>query len=315
MKLKIGIPRALLTYEYPVLYTKFFEFLGIDVVLSDPTNGTILEDGIKNSIDESCLATKIFMGHVAHLIQRAKKEKIDTILIPRVGFFGKKETVCVRFYALIDICKNVFDFPFLTLNVDEEEQENERKAFIHLGEKLTKSKVKSLQAYEKAKKCEQLYHCQRYEKQVEKLNQHQNLAILIVSHPYITYDPVLGKPIIDYLKKNHITVCYADRNLSKVSRKKIHQFGYKEISKRIYWKYNKELLNGVVEYKDKIDGIIYLSVFPCGTDALVNDMSIRMVNQIPTLNLILDEQRADAGMVTRLESFIDILEQKSKVIS
>jgi predicted nucleotide-binding protein (sugar kinase/HSP70/actin superfamily) len=89
---------------------------------------------------------------------------------------------------------------------------------------------------------------------------------------------------------------------------------YREISKAIYWKHNKQLLNGIVEYKDKVDGIIYLSVFPCGTDSLANDISIRKVNHIPTLNIVLDEQKANAGIVTRLESFLDIIEQTSKVV-
>ena len=73
-------------------------------------------------------------------------------------------------------------------------------------------------------------------------------------------------------------------------------------------------MNGVVQYKDKVDGIIYLSTFPCGTDALVNDISIRKVNNVPSLNIVLDEQNSNTGMITRLESFIDILEQNSRVI-
>jgi predicted nucleotide-binding protein (sugar kinase/HSP70/actin superfamily) len=314
IKLKIGIPRALLTYEYPILYTKFFEYLGIDIVLSDSTNLKIVEDGIKYSIDESCLASKIFMGHVANLIDKSKKDQIDYIFIPRVGFFDKKETVCVKFYALIDICKNVFDFKFLTLNVDYQDGESEIKAFLKLSKKLNKSKVDILRAYIKAKKCQIEYDRKLYNEQLKKITKHSLKNILIVSHPYIQYDNFLGKPIIDYLNKNNFNVCFANINASKVSNKFTDKFMYRKISKYLYWKYNKELLNGIVEYESKIDGIIYLSVFPCGTDALVNDMSIRIINNIPTLNIILDEQNSYTGIITRLESFIDILYEDSKVM-
>ena len=311
--MKIGIPRALLTYEYPMLYTKFFEYLGIETIFSDETNDKIIEDGIKCSVDESCLASKIFLGHVINLMEKFNNSKIDYIFIPRIGFFDKRETVCVKFYALIDICKNIFDSKFLTLNVDYKMKENEMSAFLNMGKRLGKSKVTTLNAYIKAKKYQEMYDLKRYTKQVDSINESEK-NILIVSHPYIEYDNFLGKPIIDYLKKNNINVCYADVNYCKVSKDIEIQNRYREISKAIYWKHNKQLLNGIVEYKDKVDGIIYLSVFPCGTDSLTNDISIRKINHIPTLNIVLDEQKANAGIVTRLESFLDIIEQTSKAV-
>lgn len=311
--MKIGIPRALLTYEYPMLYTKFFEYLGIEVVLSDKTNDKIMEDGIKCSVDEACLASKIFLGHVMNLIEKSDELQIDYIFIPRIGFFDKKETVCVKFYALVDICKNIFDSKFLTLNVDYKMRENEMTAFLNLGKKLGKSKVTTLNAYIKAKKYQEMYDLKKYNEQLNNMNGDKK-NILIVSHPYIEYDDFLGKPISDYLKKNNVNVCYADVNYCKVGKDIASQNRYREISKAIYWKHNKELLNGIVEYKDKVDGIIYLSVFPCGTDSLTNDISIRKVNNIPTLNIVLDEQKANAGLLTRLESFLDIIEQSSKAV-
>ena len=312
--MKIGIPRALLTFEYPILFTDFFKKLDVDIILSDETNLKILNDGIKNSIDESCLASKIFMGHVINLIDKSKSEKIDYIFIPRIGHFGKKETVCVKFYALYDICKNIFDFNFITLNIDYRNNENELKAFLNLGKKLGKTKLDSIKAYIKAKKSQKRYDTKRYIKQIEKITNNEKKNILIVSHPYIEYDKFLGKVITDYLIQNNINVCYSDINSSKIYSIENKKFKYKEISRSIYWRYNKELLNGIVEYKNKVDGIIYMSVFPCGTDALTNDIAIRKVNNIPTLNIVLDEQQANAGLITRLESFIDIIESNEKVV-
>lgn len=311
--MKIGIPRALLTYEYPILYTKFFEFLGIEIIFSDETNYKIVEDGIKNSVDEACLASKLFIGHVINLIDKSKKDKLDYIFIPRISFLGKKETVCVKFYALIDICKNLFDFKFLTSNIDYKNGKSELVAFLELGQKLNKTRIKSLMAYMYAKKCQKKYDIQRYKRQEENINNGKK-SVLIVSHPYVEYDKFLGKQIIDYLENNNLNIYYADINSSKISNNKRYSNSYKEISKSIYWRHNKYLLNGIVEYKDKVDGIIYLSTFPCGTDALVNDISIRKINNIPSLNIVLDDQNSNTGMLTRLESFIDILEKNSKVI-
>ena len=82
---------------------------------------------------------------------------------------------------------------------------------------------------------------------------------------------------------------------------------YEQISNTIFWKSSKNLLNGISTNLENIDGIIYLSVFPCGTDSLVNELAMRKITDIPSLNLLLDEQDSDVGIHTRIESFLDIL--------
>jgi len=56
-----------------------------------------------------------------------------------------------------------------------------------------------------------------------------------------------------------------------------------------------------------VDGIIVMSAFPCGPDAMVNEMIQRKIKNVPILNLTLDGQSGSAGIETRLESFIDII--------
>ena len=68
-------------------------------------------------------------------------------------------------------------------------------------------------------------------------------------------------------------------------------------------------------HRDDVDGIILLSAFPCGPDAMVNELITRRVNThggkgVPILNLVLDSQSGTAGVETRLESFIDIIRFK-----
>lgn len=306
--MKVGLPKAMITYEYPVLYTKFFELLGIEVVFSEDTNTKILNDGIKYSASETCLANKIYLGHVANLVERKDKEKIDYIFIPRVAFFDKKETVCVKFYALYDICKNTFDAKFITLNVDYSCKETEFKAFVSLGIRLGFKFSKSVMAYVRAKKAQDEYNKKEYNTQVKKLLNNKN--ILVVAHPYIEHDKYIGYPVIKYLKDNEYNVIYSDVNkgILKSSDE------YKKLSKMLYWKYNKNLLNGIMEYSDKVKGIIFISTFPCGPDAMVNDLVIRKIKNKPILNLVIDEQDASAGLYTRLESFVDILEQDNIVV-
>ena len=65
-------------------------------------------------------------------------------------------------------------------------------------------------------------------------------------------------------------------------------------------------------YQDKVDGIIIISSFPCGPDSLANEMATRKIKNIPILTLMVENLNSDVGILTRLESFIDILNQKKE---
>lgn len=306
--MKIGIPKGLAIYEYPKLFEKFFEKLGCKIVYSNDTNSEIFKNGINLSIDESCLASKVYLGHVYDLVSRAKKENIDYIFVPRICSFKKRETVCVKFYAMYDICKNVFDAKFITINIDYEKGETMLKSFIKLGKKLNKKTADIIKAYKVANSYSKKYIKDRLEKEKNRINKENYLPnILIVSHPYVIYDKKLGKPIFNYLKSLGTNVFFSDINDTK------NIDNYKKISKSLYWKFSKKLLSGIINYIDNIDGIIYLSTFPCGPDSLVTEMALRKVKDVPSINIIIDEQEANAGMYTRLESFVDILQTKKNI--
>ena len=295
-------------YEYPVLFESFFKNLGIEVIYSNATDKEILEDGKKFSVDEACLASKIYLGHVYNLVKRAEKENIDYIFIPRICSFKGNETVCVKFYAMYDICKNLFDFNFVTLNIDYKKNQNELVSFLKLGKSLNKNLIKTFIAYKKAKSYEKSKKKELIKKQKERLyKERNNIKILIVSHPYIVYDEHIGKPIQDYLKRLGVKLYYSNIN-DETLHKKLTK--YQKYSKTLYWRFSKNLLNGITEYIDKIDGIIYLSAFPCGPDSLVTELAVRKIDSVPSINIILDEQDGSAGIYTRLESFVDILEQR-----
>ena len=110
--------------------------LGIDIVYSNITTKNILKNGINLDIDENCLASKIFLGHVNDLVKRKENEKIDYIFIPRLCTFENNDTICVKFFALYDICNNIFDSNFITINIDYEHNQSELKGFLKLGKKL-----------------------------------------------------------------------------------------------------------------------------------------------------------------------------------
>lgn len=296
--MKIGIPRAMLYYRDGALWQTFFETLGHEVVLSCPTDREILELGIRYAIDEACLACKVFLGHAASLLERC-----DCLFVPRVANFEEAGIFCTKFEALPDMTQNLFrDCRVLSCEVDGKRKIGEKEAFLSLGKQLGARDRASLAAYEAGVQARDLVRIQRLEQQRNALQQ-PGLKILIVGHDYNAFDDYVGAPIRRMLQQMQVTPVYACITEQPASRMLGLQF-----SPTVPWMVSRELLGAVVALKDQVDGIILMSAFPCGPDSMVNDLLTRKLQELPILVLTLDAQDGSAGLETRLESFVDILQ-------
>lgn len=298
----IGIPKAFQYYRYHILWENFFTNLGYKVTTSNNTTNETIELGKNYSIDESCLSSKIYMGHVASL-----KDKCDYILIPRIENYGQKEKVCVKFNATYDLVKNLFeDYQILDYNIEKTKHYSEFLGLIKLGFKLNKNPLKVLKSYYLAKKQETKHNKDRWLEQA-KVIASVKPKILIVSHPYNIYDNYIGTPIIDKLKSLGIDIVYADKLNPKTAKLYAHP-----LSPTLYWTYSKELIGSINYYQYAVDGILFLTAFPCGPDSLVNELMLRKITDIPMTNILIDELTTDTGLDTRLESFIDIIKERKE---
>ena len=291
----IGIPRSLFYYYYGDFWINFFKYLNIDYIISPKTTKEIIDLGSKYSNDEMCLSIKNYIGHVAYL-----KDNCDYLLIPRIDNYGRDRQTCTNFLAMYDIINNLFDINIINYNINYLNDETLLNGLLELSNilKKTKKQIKNAYKYSIEKTIEN--------KNINILNNTKKLSsnklkILIVGHSYNVYDELIGKPIINYLKRNNIEIIYSD--LFKTNNE------YKSLAPGLYFNYSKVGVSSIEICKNKIDGIIFVSVFPCGLDSLVNELLIRKLD-IPMLNLILDDISQSGGIETRLESFIDVLNSK-----
>ena len=295
--MKIGLPKALLYYYYAPLWKAFFNVLDIDIIESKDTTTKTLIQGKEKSIDESCLALKIYLGHIEEL-----KDKCDYILVPRIYSLVKTEQVCTNFNCLYDLVRNTFpDIKILNYNIDVKNHHSEKSAFIKIGKELGFSIIESLNAYKKAKVIENNYY-KNEEKKAKNTLKSNKTKILLLGHPYILNDNLIGKNIINYLKKNNISIIYS----YQIPRDLI-EFNCNKISEKIHFTMNKKLIAAFNYFKDKVDGTIILTAFPCGPDSLANEMIIRKRGKHPTLLLTFEDLTNDTAIITRLESFLDML--------
>lgn len=85
----------------------FFTELGAETIVSEDTNKSILDLGVKHCVDEACMPVKVFHGHVASL-----RDKCDAILIPRIMQIRKREYICPKFCGLPEmVVYNIPDLP------------------------------------------------------------------------------------------------------------------------------------------------------------------------------------------------------------
>ena len=83
-----------------------------------------------------------------------------------------------------------------------------------------------------------------------------------------------------------------------------------------YWANELELTGTAAYYllNNKVDGIIALSAFGCGPDSLMVDEMMYHCKEtgMPLIHLTIDEHTGEAGFVTRLEAFVDMMMRKKR---
>ena len=303
----IGIPRAMLYYRYGALWEHFFQSLGLSTVLSPPGSCGILEAGTRLAPDESCLSLKMFMGHVDALVGRCER-----IFIPRYSNYGYTEFFCTRYEGIYDQARNIFrsfSQRFITCNIDVQNGSPEAKAFEKLGVELGFSPRQSRHAWHEAARA--LEQQQKSAEHIQKeLAGKPGMKVLVAGHSYVLSDPYLGRPILDYLESAGAVSLRADALEPETARKACARF-----SPTCRWITSEEIVGGVLLWKDRVDGIILVSAFPCGPDSMTNELLIRRLKGKPILTLVLDTQSGMAGVETRIESFLDIIRfQKGEMV-
>lgn len=300
--MKIGIPRALLYYKNEKLWTKFFDELGINYIISPETTKETIENGSKYAIDETCLPIKIFLGHIEYL-----KDKCDYIFLPRIERAQDRET-CLNFRAQYDLVKNAFrdyNLNILFYNDMGHKEHKEEKAFKKLCKYLHIKKSIGKYAYKIAKQTQMYYEMFRSENQENILKSTKKPKVLILAHAYNIGDKYIGEPIIHMLEKLGVQPIIAEYFDHKKCVKESNK-----VTKTLPWSYNRHLVGALELYKDAVDGAVILTTYPCGPDSMCNDMIVRDYKDIPLITLTIDAQDGSAGLETRLESFTDILNYK-----
>ncbi len=320
----VGIPRALLFYRFGVLWTTFFEAIGRTVVVSEATDKAVAEAGDHLSVDECCLASKVFVGHVEALVG-----KCDAVFVPCYPTGEPRSGFCTKFQSATDLVRATFRDQKLRVISCEvrnaRKMKDVRRAFEAMAARMGVAPRDAKAAFKAAWDAQRAHDAalaDAQERTLRALDERRReaqaaaaagkpveepLGILVVAHPYITHDPYLSGAVIESLTDMGATVLYADAVDHERAYKKSFDF-----SDTMPWLINRELIGAILLLQERVNGIVLISAFPCGPDSMTDDAIMRCIQGTPILNLMIDAQSGTAGVETRVESFVDILRFQQK---
>jgi predicted nucleotide-binding protein (sugar kinase/HSP70/actin superfamily) len=327
-KIKVGIPRALHFYRYFPFWKKLLEELDVEIILSPPTNKKIVEEGVTHGFGELCIPVKIYYGQTLKLVR--DNPDLDYIFVPRYVAEVKEAYFCPKFLSLPDVIKILPEVPkILNFEVNVKEFPIATSA-IELAKELGRTQNQALQAYREAQKYFDEYHnflrkgapvnhaLRLVERglpfKLPKRKQEGDLRFLLLGHAYNIFDTFIN---LDFQKK------LRDQGIKVITIENLPESIFKEpviINKRLrnYWLHEEEIMQAIRYFltkgRDEIDGVIFLISFACGPDSLISELIMRdmKVVGLPFLEIIMDEHSGEAGLLTRVESFVEMVRRKIK---
>ncbi|MBE7703606.1 MAG: hypothetical protein E7Z89_06105 [Cyanobacteria bacterium SIG28] len=330
-ELVIGIPRGMSYYGNYPFWHGFFSALGFKIILSDPTTKQTMSEGSALVVTETCLPIKIYLGHILNLINQ---KGVKNIFVPSLQSIAPKIYNCSKIRGLPDLVRNVVKGDFNIIEATLDKSAKKQGLYEFLQETVAPFGITDLDKIKQASKqgwkvynnfLVMMRAGLSYKKALSNALQGKILIeanakahpihIALVSHGYNIYDERACMKIFDKLEAMdvsvHTSLQLTDEQMSE---------GIASLGQRKYWANEHEMTGTAGHYlKDnKIDGIITLNAFGCGPDSLMIERIMRKAKESgkPMLSLTIDEHTGEAGFITRLEAFIDMLYRKkrSKII-
>ena len=313
----IGIPLAMLNYELLPLWATLLAELGFDVVLSPPSTRPIIRRGVEAVLSTPCFPVKVAHGHVFELIDQG----VDYLWIPSVANMPHEDESSRE----AQLCPYIPTLPYQITDALEHAGRSAKilKPLVRLrdGRRGLRGALASLRkqfglssrqihrAVEKAWNAQEVFEkaCRDRGREVLDALRPNDRAIVLISRPYNGCDPGVYLDLPNKLRA---------LGAMPIPMDFLDLWSYRgngnPVLQQMYWKYGQRVLRaGELLRKDSRLHAIYLSNFSCGPDSFLTNYFRRLMSPKPTLVLEIDEHSADAGLVTRLEAFLESLGNSS----
>lgn len=309
---KVGIPRALLINDLAPLLIGFLNALDARVVFSSITTKKIIEQSVELSYSDSCFPLKLLHGHAAVL------DDVDFILYPSALRLAKSGGEEDQKYA----CPLVQASPYIlrtALNLDgrfiipsfdfSQGNKDVVKSLTDAAVQMGYGRKEGRKAAVAAIEAQHRFHVDQEalgERTLQELRESDKLGVVLFARSYMSQDSGANLGIAAKLAQLGVTPIPMDfLPLDSVNPK--------DYSDRPYWYYEtKQIAASDLTAKDpQLFGLV-LTNFGCGPNSFILRLVEDIMGSKPLGQLEIDEHAAEAGIVTRLEAFVDTIMGFSK---
>ncbi|GHV40573.1 2-hydroxyglutaryl-CoA dehydratase [Spirochaetia bacterium] len=300
----VGIPRAFSVHTLYPLYSWFFHELGIRTFLSTE----VAHAGVARAESTYCFPAEIAHGAVQDCLDKGA----DFVLLPHFRDMPSyEEKVHANFcpitqslpYYIEKAFPDVDKKKWLPLVVSFKFGEGKAlELFTVMTEKLGISAEEAEAAFDKAMAKQQAYF-----DAVQKMGQEALEEARRANRPVIA---VLGRPYNAFTPEANMGIPrkFTTRGFSIVPFD-ILPFNDENIFPNMYWYYGQQDVKAanLLKKEDNIY-LTYITNFSCAPDSFILHYIKWAMGQKPFLVLELDSHSADAGIDTRVEAFLDIID-------
>jgi len=308
----VGLPRALLVYDYAPLLIGFLNALGAKVVLSSKTTKHITEESGELGYTDSCFPMKLLHGHAAAL------KDVDYILYPSAIRLGLKEGdenqkySCPLVQASPYIIREVMDLekrllvPSLDFSRgDDDAIKNLSRVAVQMGFSSKKGQAAALAGLAAQRKYQDSLAANG-QRLLQQLHESNQLGVVILARSYLFQDSGANMGIAEKLAQLGVVPIPLDYL-------PLASIDVKQYSDRPYWLYEaKHIAGAAIAARDpQLYGLI-LTCFGCGPNSFILNVVRDIMGDKPLGQLEIDEHAAEAGIVTRLEAFVDTITEYAR---
>ena len=310
----ITISASLTTHSLLPFWTALFNEMGLRVKLTEATNEATKQAGVQNAPGDFCYPIKLAIGHA--LIQTETNDDF-LLLAQTISDTPSEHTTNSLFCPYVQSAPSVIRstlqmkglntdhllMPVLDLRWDAADmaKELQRSLGQRFGKNLRTMKKALAAAFAAQSKFGEA--CQQKGKQaLAELKAKGQKAIAVIGRPYNCFDPGANIGLPEKISEYGYTVIPIDF-LPFDSSQLGEEFG------NVYWAYGQRII-AAVKTVAEADNLfpVYLSNFSCGPDSFLLTYAEKIMGDKPMLILELDEHGADAGYVTRIEAFLDVVD-------
>ena len=300
----IGIPKCFSVHTMYPFYSWFFHALGIRTFLSEEVD----HDGVARAESTYCFPAEIAHGAVQDVL----KKGADYVFLPHFRDMPSYEkdvhaNFCPITQALPYYIKKAFpeidSSKFLDVVVSFKfGRAKALEHFVKLGQRLGIGAKEIEEAFDLAcAKQEDYFHkaAEIGRRALDEARKDDKPVIAVLGRPYNAYtaDANMGIP-----RK------FTTRGYSVIPFDFL-PFEDETIFSNMYWYYGQQDMKAASLIKDEPNlYITYVSNFSCAPDSFILHYIKWMMGQKPFLILELDSHSADAGIDTRVEAFLDIID-------